>query len=519
MATSQVRTPEAPPPRPPGMANGRQKRAASPPPSSAAPPPAEDDEEDLPYEQLTAESDAPVVEGAQAQTFRPGSEEGFWEWLSGFSADDWQWMIGYLYRTSPKIDRRSNGRPINLTKYSNYFDADQVKREHGSGGYRMDLTRRNPVSGKYTRIAQYYFDVLDMDYPPKVPAGDWIDQPENDMWKWARPKIEQASALGGFPAPSAPPVDQNAIFNTILSGVKSLSDGNRGSDGTAAAAITALGSITAKLLERDSHAPAEDRGTTLVISFLQDELRAQREEIRAMRAAPAAAPKTLLEQIREIVPAVSEIKDVLGLKGTAARVSDTNWGDVLTEVIDKLSDHVPLFYEMWRGSQGQNGQPGAAPSARWQLPASEKRANVVDAQPAAAQPAAQPAAAQPAAPAGEQAKEEVPTMAADKRARYAAILKQWGGAIESVGPFMLDHFTAGLSGYTFRDWFISRKGIDVFSAFCRDVAPEDLTELAGLHAVLKIMMRPPEKVLQFFSEFLTAPGDEPPGAVIEDEDE
>src|ERR1700688_61489 len=123
----------------------------------------------------------------------------FWTDLANLTDDDWSRHIAYLYRLAPSIDRRSSGRPSNLRKYVTRFDLDDVMHEHGSGAYRVDLTRVDPTSGKSFRIAQHKFDIMNMDHPPRVPPGDWVDDPANAAWKWAVPAIEAAAQGGGYP--------------------------------------------------------------------------------------------------------------------------------------------------------------------------------------------------------------------------------------------------------------------------------------------------------------------------------
>ncbi len=126
--------------------------------------------------------------------------EDFWIDLANLSADDWSRTICYLFRLSPTIDRRSGGRPTNLKKYAAPFDRDDIMREHGSGAYRIDRLQLDEQTGHYTRVAQERFDILNLDFPPRVPPGDWKDEPENAVWKWAVPAIEAAAqGTAGYP--------------------------------------------------------------------------------------------------------------------------------------------------------------------------------------------------------------------------------------------------------------------------------------------------------------------------------
>lgn len=513
MASSSVRsTGKNGTPPPPARVNGAAGRRRSSPPAETAPAAVldpDDDDDDL---DLTAANDAAdladAAEDTTGQTYK-GNGEDFWEWLTRFSTDDWQFMMGYLYRTAPTIDRRAAGRPSNIRKYSVPFDQDTVMHDEGSGGYRLDLCRRNPSTGRSTRIAQHYFQIMNLDFPPRVPAGDWVDQPENDVWKWAKPKLEAAAQMAAI-YPNGTPPDPNKIFDTVLSGIERLNSGKKDEKeggSVAAAAITALSNMTTKMMEQQQARPA-DESSKVMLDFLKDELRETRKEMRELRESRKTEekPKTLLEQIKEIVPAISEIRDIFGLKSKGAGTA-TNWGDVVTEVIDKLSENAPLIYDMVKGRNAEPGNIGA----QWRLGPTKKAepkpaaaAEGTSSTTTAAPPASEPAAAQEA---------ELPE--ADQK-KYQAILAKWGQLITNVAPFLVDHFRANLTGYEFRDWFISRQGMNNYSAFKLDVTAEDLTALAMLHATLNKMLQPPEKLLVFMTEFLTEPGAEPPGTVTEE---
>jgi hypothetical protein len=97
--------------------------------------------------------------------------------MSGFSSDDWNRHIAYLWLCSPTHDKRFAGKPTSIEKYSRPFDLDTIKREQGSGGYRLDLVRIATTGNKQQRIAQEYFQILDQKYPPPVPYGDWLSGP------------------------------------------------------------------------------------------------------------------------------------------------------------------------------------------------------------------------------------------------------------------------------------------------------------------------------------------------------
>lgn len=495
MASTTINQPElATPPRR-GKPSRQQSNG-----TRAARAPLTDEEIEEAERQQAAPANPPAVETEASITLSRKPEE-FFEQLSGFSSDDWQYLIAYVYRTAPTIDRRQNGRATNIRKYVDFFDTDRLMKEHGSGGYRIDLCRRNPTTGKSPRIGQVYLDILNLDYPPRVPIGDWIDEPENDIWKWAKPSLEHAAATGHFQADQP---DPNKMFDTVLAGIERLRGTGNNGDGVAAATITGLTGLVTALIERPvPQAPAPDNSATnQIIQFLQTELSETRKEIRSMREAQRTEQsKGLFEQLKEIVPVVKDVSAMFGFKAGAGSIR-TNWGDVVTEVVDKLSENAPILYDMYKTAKGGDGAPAGG---GFKLPAAAQQ-----------QQAAQP-------PQGAQTQQqtesgqEATTVPDEKRKRYQAILAKWGKLIETVAPIMLDNFRRLKTGYEFRDWLMEVHGMANYSQLRLEVSAQELTELTQLHTFLRTVMQPPDKVLVFFTEFLTEPGQEPPGSVIEDE--
>lgn len=487
MASTSVRTPETAPPLPPNGRRTQAKRAAG------LPRPSGEDQED---EDLLGGHETAVE--AEAATVLSRKPEEFFEQLAGFTTDDWQYLIAYLYRTSPTIDRKSNGRPANIRKYVDFFDSDRIMREHGSGGYRIDLCRRNPVSGKCPRIGQLYLDIMNLDYPPRVPLGDWVDEPENNIWKWAKPSLEHAAATGHFPTQE----DPNKLFDTILTGVERLRGaGSDKGDSVAAATIKQFGDMVTVLLSRPAAPPPDNTASNQIIAFLQNELSEQRKEVRSIREQLAQQqPKSFLEQMKEFVPAVSQAVEILGLK-RAGKAAQTQWPDVITEVVEKLSENAPILYDLWKGAKAGDG----ASTGAFTLPAAAKKD-------AATAPKDNPGPTETS-----QARQEETTVPEDKRQRYQQILSQWGKLIESSAPFMLDYFRRNKTGFDFRDWLIEVHGMANFAALRGGVSAQEMTELTQLHTYLKTVMQPPDRALLYFTEFLTLPGEEPSGTVVEDE--
>lgn len=149
MASSSVRSSvkNGPPPRN-GRVNGAAGRQKAAPPADDAAIGLLDEDDDDELETATAAADAEATQEAAADdtggTYK-GKGEDFWEWLTQFSTDQWQFMMGYLYRTAPTIDRRAAGRPTNIRKYSVPFDQDTVMHDFRGQHFVENANDRFPI--------------------------------------------------------------------------------------------------------------------------------------------------------------------------------------------------------------------------------------------------------------------------------------------------------------------------------------------------------------------------------------
>ena len=78
---------------------------------------------------------------------------------------------------------------------------------------------------------------------------------------------------------------------------------------------------------------------------------------------------------------------------------------------------------------------------------------------------------------------------------------KWGNLIREIFPQLKDHFD-NRNGDDFRDWFLDRKGGDLWAAFKKDATPELLTQLTQMAPDLKVIFTPEDKVLLFFANML-----------------
>jgi hypothetical protein len=115
----------------------------------------------------------------------------FFARMGKIAKEDWgSRALLYLYRLEPVIDRLRGGDKKYVRRYAEPVDEEAIKMEHGSGRYRLVLTFRKPSAEQSSQIDNYEFDILDRAFPPKIPAGEWVDDPRNGKWAWAKDLVD-----------------------------------------------------------------------------------------------------------------------------------------------------------------------------------------------------------------------------------------------------------------------------------------------------------------------------------------
>ena len=451
----------------------------------------------------TVEKRARVVAATQE------SGPSTWEWLDSVPKANWQdKLICYLWRTAPIIDL-GTGKAASIERITHPFDLTYILKTHGSGGYRFDISEIPPDGSKQTRVRQFYENIFDVRYPPRIPFGTWVDDPRNTDWAWARPALMEEAAKQ-TPSAAQTPAEALVDYLDVATKVKELSGGNDN---------PSLTSVVIKMLEnsqtalRDYQDPTkqmatlkmltefagggkkEDGSMALVVEILREELRSVREDLRAQRAQIPADP---LQASMGMIKGVADLLGGFGVNiggggGGHMKTGDviaSTVGDIVTKIVDKAADLGPAIIGAYQfGKQKEleiaiHGQKPAANPRPWEF------------QPGAPPPAATPApisTAPPAAP----PPAPLPTGPMTPQLLFA----KWGNLIREIFPQLQDSFKHE-SGDDFRDWFLDRKGADLWAAFKKDATPELLTQLTQMAPDLKVIFTPEDKVLLFFANML-----------------
>jgi hypothetical protein len=343
------------------------------------------------------------------------------------------------------------------------------------------------------------------------------------MWSWAAPLLkakrdELEAATAGPAAASVAAQETTSLFDTILNGVQALRGDNDGNGQIAAAVMQMAQANQERMMDLMDpskqmatieamiarFAPKQDNSMALIVDLLREDLKAARAEMRELRAAAAQPRPDLISQLIENAPKLKEVAAFLGFGGKGS-ASGTDWGQVISQSVDKFADNVPIIVEAWKWNKATGQQQNGTQQQPW-------RPGVVTDQPAQV---AAPSTATTAGPTGtatpppaaaENATEEERIAAAKKKMAFAE--SKYGALIKAVSAHLVDMFRAGMTGYDFRDWFIDRQGRNNWVAVRDEVGAETLTQLAMAHPLLRAALQPPEKLYGFLMECFTNPGEE-----------
>ncbi len=502
MATTTEIEPQSPvlvPPAPPKRAHrATGKRPTGRP--APEPDPDDDDEED----QLAA--DAEEVEDWQLH-------------CQNITQDDWgSQILLYLKRISPTTEKRSSGRSIDTASYARPITLDDIKKEHGSGVYRLRFLRMTQPSGKFRKYRDYFIDVVDAKYPPNLPYGEWIDRPENEAWKWAGPallaKQQEEAARVGAPMPiingagGAYPPGLN--FNELLLRVTEANDPKKlveffktmspPPDTTTAVILGKL--LDASLNAKPAAAP-DNSSTNKLLEMLLEDRKQDRIEMASLRdkLLTPAPQKSIIEQFVELRPQIKELVDAFATKAGKTDI----WAELAKEGIGQIPDLISLGRDFIKKSPEpqQNGY----------------QARGIAAAPTNGAPAAvsEPPATKPVSEMTE----------AEKQANIDHLWKKWARRLLDISTKLIEEFTIQDQGYSFRDWYVEMYGKLNWAELRRDLAnvddqgvphPELITNMYFAHEQLRKALSPPEKLTAFLVETFTNFGEEKDVTVEDPED-
>ncbi len=361
------------------------------------------------------------------------SSIGFFEQLSRFNNVEWEQHIIYVYRLAPITDRTAGGTTKYVQKYASRFDQETLKADLGSGRYRLQLNRYGD-KGQSKTVRTFEIDIEDMNFPPKVPPGEWLDDPRNKRWAWARNK-QDAIPAGGDPwTPEritrmvkelrpdvTQPQDQMSITKAVLDAVKETR-AELGAANNPASMITLLKELIliAKPAETDKPAVADpldiltrakalfagDSGKTdAVVTLLTEQLKTSREDAKMARESAEKERQRnhelqlkMMEQKNTAADPLDMVNKVLNLQeklGGGQQSRRPGWPGLLEDHADRLLD---LGEKALGAIAYKRSQPAPAPNQQQRPSQQQPAPNTQVQQTPPAQPQGETVAQQPTDP-------------------------------------------------------------------------------------------------------------------------
>jgi len=413
----------------------------------------------------TAETEPPEAAPSEKKRIgRPPKSEdriprvlSFFNRVSAIEKDDWgQRAFIKVYRLEPSIDRTRLGEPKHIAKYSEPIDEDRIKSDHGSGRYRLYLNFKAPTEKTERELDSMEIDILDMNFPPKLARGEWLDIPYNKKWEWCRamlPKTDaeqiqqKTSATGDLVEaldvldrvqsraedrmrPQQPQPNQTL---DIIRGVKELMPPPPAPapPATENKMLDTVVALLTKQIDRDATEAAE----------LRKEIREMREKPNQEKKGPFGSLKDIVTEVKGILPDLKEMFPGFAAKAgelatSVARSRMSGDQEFWQPTIGKLVDGVMPIIQMTTAKfmsgrppqpQPGTGQPGPQPRIPGAAP---------DQPPTVAAPngsaAAPPAAGPPAL-----------------------------SFLHRIAPALMNHLRDDMSGGDFAEWMFSGFGPEI----------------------------------------------------------
>jgi hypothetical protein len=443
--------------------------------------------------------------------------ESFWNMISPITPEEWrQGYSLYLYRCEPITDKRISGKEIFVKKYFEAVDPQKIMEEEGSGKYLAILNLMDPATRKGKAVYSHYFEISNLKYPPQVPLGEWVDDPRNKKWAWAKPLLEaeqkrrvlEAQGQPGMQGmdqatqmfqaavsavktlrPDKPPEEQASLAHMIIQTLEKTLDKNSTTQGD-------MLNVVDKIISAVK--PSGDGGSDIVKILL---LQMDAAEKRAESADKSF--RELLLKMNEPKPQQSvkeqllDWKEIIGMfRGGSTARGGTDWPEVVKDVGGEIVKTIGagLQFASLKKAESMKRQPPPAAS------------NPQLTQPNASQPTATPNTSNP------------PNVD-EQTAMIENINAQFGPMFDELAPHLVDRFVKDCTGMVFREWFIEEYGQFIYRKVRKFsvetmIAVIQIRKMVAEQRVQEVLndLQPPEKVVQFIAEFLS---DTP----IEDDDD
>ena len=306
--------------------------------------------------------DAPLPKSNKRQKGRPTTAQqeqaaaecqAFFQTLTKITRDEWGARYNvYVYRNEPITDRTRSGESKYIMQYAEPVDEDRLLADHGSGRYKLMLNFRKAGAERGEAVDIAYISLLNTNFPPKIPPGEWVDDNRNRQWAWAK-KYFPAEQGNAAAAGQADPLKTLETFNKIR---KDVVDEMRPTE-TPAGQMLTLATILEKL-----RPVSEDKLTPLLFNqyceMTREFIKSKSEE-RPNSTNGLEMIKEVVKGFRELVPQVQQLIPGAA-EGHAARSRLNSWQEFTVALAPHFSTvFSPLVNLLMARMGGPAGQPGA----------------------------------------------------------------------------------------------------------------------------------------------------------------
>lgn len=433
--------------------------------------------------------------------------------LRSYPEDAWKTkLFMYLWRQYPIIDRKATGNDFNLRKYTQPIDTQDILEEFGSGIYKLRLNSYDPLNGQTIKLGEQIIRLMNEKYPPVIPLAEWVDDPRNKDWAWCKPMLvaKQNDALKVANSGNETAQVVQAVTDAIQKLRPEANDDEKKTLLTMV--LSQMQSTNAQMVDLAKRSSSELLPVVnAIIAMSQKNSGSDLAGIAALIA--AVKPKSddsmmtllmtlLTEERKEAREANQRLMERLDRRNSAPRgEGGTDWAGIARDIGGQLFQTLDSGFKVWLAVQSQKGsqmRPGMRPPI----------------QPAPGLPPASP----------EQA--NAPMTQQDQENALKALDAQFGPMFDAIVPEMMEIFRDPHGvGMEFRD--------DVFLVQFGRFAYQQVQRLDVRTIVGVIEMRkqtappniqrelqdfqPPEKVMQFITEFLSNTPWEPPAEESQEE--
>jgi hypothetical protein len=381
-----------------------------------------------------------------------------------FNLPSWEGVWAYVYRHEPFTNRLVGGnRKVHVKRWDTAFDVEDLMREAGSGVYNIQATRLDPKTGKRAMFDSGDIRILNQNNPPLIPMGEWVDDPKNRQWGWAKEAMLKRNAAMIAPPPAAPPPPDPLI--------EILRDQIRGQN-------EQLAEMRKEI--REANAPKKDPSEQTLLAVLAPIIPTLLQKLLAPPPDPMAALAAAIQLLKQTQPAptttpasdpmailerhialTAKLDEMAPNKPSAQRSRMEGWQEFTTGITHELAPVIaPIM------------QVVAMTIAEKQREAREKAARENGQQP---QPVTHRQPAPPPTPALPPSESQVIASTGPQ------LVKQ--PTIEALAQGILDHLAKAHSGLDLGDWYIDEYGMQEFTDLRLAGKSQLMADLATVPAV------------------------------------